>query len=212
MDRRRFLYSVVMFLVMLIGIFLWVRFKGAATPATTSHPSTRGSVSGTPGAGATTIGPVGAEPKWGVQVKTSGCQVRGPLEDPLCTPGALLPATKETICVSGYAGSVRNVPQSLKDQVYREYGISSHAPGQYEVDHLVSLQLGGSNEIANLWPEAANPTPGFHEKDAVENYLHAQICSGAISLKEAQIEIATNWLAVYHRMKGNPSDPGAGNP
>ena len=95
---------------------------------------------------------------------------------------------------------MRNVPTSEKNQVYAEYGKTRHAPGQYEVDHLVSLELGGSNNIANLWPEAASPKPGFHEKDQVENYLHDQVCSGAIPLKQAQIEIATNWLAVYNRM------------
>ena len=64
----------------------------------------------------------------------------------------------------------------------------------------MSLELGGSNEIANLWPEAANPRPGFHEKDQVENYLHGQVCSGAIPLDQAQVQIATNWLAVYEQM------------
>ena len=145
--------------------------------------------------------PSSGEPNWGVQTKTSGCMVRGPLQDPACTPGAILSTgTKDAICQSGYASSVRNVPTSEKDQVYAEYAITSHLSGQYEVDHLVSLELGGSNDIANLWPEAASPKPGFHEKDKVENYLHDQVCSGAISLKEAQIEIATNWLAVYNRM------------
>ncbi len=97
---------------------------------------------------------------------------------------------------------MRNVPTSEKNQVYAEYGITHHSTGQYEVDHLVSLELGGSNDIANLWPEAASPKPGFHEKDKVENYLHAQVCSGAMSLKEAQIKIATNWLDVYNQMPG----------
>ncbi len=49
-------------------------------------------------------------------------------------------------------------------------------------------------------PELASPKPGFHEKDKVENYLHDQVCSGAIDLKQAQIEIATNWLNVYNQM------------
>lgn len=139
--------------------------------------------------------------KLGVRTKTSGCQVNGPLQDKACTPGAIFPnATKDQICQSGYASSVRNVPISEKDQVYAEYGIYHHTSGQYEVDHLVSLELGGSNDIANLWPEAASPKPGFHEKDKVENYLHDQVCSGAISLKEAQNEIASNWLDVYNRM------------
>ena len=117
-------------------------------------------------------------------------------------------ATKANICTSGYASSVRNVPQSEKDQVYAAYGIQHHSAGQYEVDHLVSLELGGSNDISNLWPEAASPKPGFHEKDKVENYLHDQVCSGAISLQEAQVEIATNWLNVYKRMPSTASSSG----
>src|SRR5690348_3493353 len=145
--------------------------------------------------------PSGKEPNWGVQTKTSGCVAQGALQDMACTPGALLSTgTKDAICQSGYASSVRNVPTSEKSQVYAEYGIAHHVAGQYEVDHLVSLELGGSNEIANLWPEAASPKPGFHEKDMVENYLHNQVCSGAISLKDAQIEIATNWLQAYNQM------------
>jgi len=138
---------------------------------------------------------------WGKQTKTTGCQANGPLQDRACTPGAIFPnVTKDDICKSGYARSVRNVPESEKNQDYAEYGITHHTTGQYEVDHLISLELGGSNDISNLWPEAASPVPGFHEKDQVENYLHDQVCSGAVSLQQAQIEISTNWLAVYNSM------------
>jgi hypothetical protein len=84
--------------------------------------------------------------------------------------------------------------------VYDEYGITHHSPGEYEVDHLISLELGGSNDISNLWPEAASPTPGFHQKDQVENYLHDQVCNSQISLAQAQHEIATNWLQVYQSL------------
>ncbi len=140
--------------------------------------------------------------QFGVQTKTSGCKANGPLPDSECTPGAIFPdATVSQICESGYASSVRNVTTSVKNNVYAEYGITTHYTGQYEVDHLVSLELGGSNDIANLWPEAASPTPGFHQKDQVENYLHDQVCSGKIPLKQAQIDIATNWLAVYNQMQ-----------
>jgi hypothetical protein len=138
---------------------------------------------------------------WGKQTKTSGCAAHNALADSACTPGDFLPnATKDKICVSGYASSVRNVPDSEKNQVYAEYGIKSHTPGQYEVDHLVSLELGGSNDVSNLWPELAEPKPGFHEKDKVENYLHDQVCAGNISLKDAQYKIATNWLEIYNSM------------
>lgn len=151
----------------------------------------------------TTTGNTGSSShQFGVQTKTSGCQVNGKLPDSACTPGAIIStATVSQICQSGYASSVRNVPTSEKDAVYAEYGIASHYSGEYEVDHLVSLELGGSNDISNLWPEAASPTPGFHQKDQVENYMHDQVCSGKVTLQQAQIEIATNWVALYNQMQ-----------
>lgn len=130
--------------------------------------------------------------------KMSSCTAAAGIEDKACTPGAVIASTTVAqICKPGYSSSVRNVPESEKNQVYAEYGIATHTPGEYEVDHLISLELGGSNDIANLWPEAASPTPGFHEKDKVENYLHMQVCDHKISLKQAQQEIATDWLSVY---------------
>ncbi|TMK73299.1 MAG: HNH endonuclease [Actinobacteria bacterium] len=126
------------------------------------------------------------------------CAVHGVLPDRACTPGATFPhVTARQVCVRGYAGRVRNVPESEKRAVYARYGIATHSPGQYEVDHLVSLELGGSNVIANLWPEAAEPRPGFHEKDRVENYLHARVCDGQMTLRRAQRLIATDWLKVW---------------
>lgn len=147
----------------------------------------------------------------GVQTKTSGCVPAGALPDSACTPGAIFPdATLSQICTPGYTRTVRNVPTALKDQVYAEYGITSHAAGEYEVDHLIPLELGGANDISNLWPEAASPQPGFHEKDQVENYLHTQMCSGALSLQQAQQVIATNWLAAYSSMTGGAQLPLSG--
>ena len=133
------------------------------------------------------------------RTKISGCQVKGMLPDLDCTPGAIIHAvSKEQVCTGGYASSVRSVSNSVKNQVYAEYGILSHTADQYEVDHLVSLELGGSNDIANLWPEVSDPTSGFHQKDKYENYLHTQVCGGVMSLSEAQYKISTDW---YRNMK-----------
>lgn len=137
----------------------------------------------------------------GTRTKTSGCVAQNALPDPACTPGAIFPdATKDKICVPGYSSGVRNVPESEKKKVYAEYGIKTHTTGEYEVDHLISLELGGSNDIANLWPELAEPRPGFHEKDKVENYLHKQVCDGVMPLQDAQYQIANNWMAAYQNM------------
>ena len=137
-----------------------------------------------------------------VRSKETDCQVNGSLPDPACTPGAVFPdATREIICVSGYTKTVRSVSVSLKKRVYAEYGISYPQPtGSYEADHFIPLELGGSNDIANLFPEAANPTPGFREKDLVENYLHQEMCSRRIPLAIAQKLIADNWLDVYNTL------------
>jgi hypothetical protein len=137
----------------------------------------------------------------GQRTKTTGCVIHGSLPDLACTPGAIIPgATKDKICTPGYATSVRDVSQSLKDEVYAAYGITDRSPGQYQVDHLVSLELGGSNDIANLWPQPASPAPGYAEKDRLENYLHDQVCSGNMTLQEAQSREAANWVEVYNGM------------
>jgi hypothetical protein len=136
--------------------------------------------------------------------KHSGCRARRGLPDAACTPGAYYAnATKALVCRSGYARQVRNVAQSTKDAVYSAYGIAHHFNGATgEVDHLVSLELGGSNVQANLFPEAASPVPGSHQKDRLENRLHAEVCSGQITLRTAQGEIARNWVAAYRREFG----------
>ena len=137
----------------------------------------------------------------GQRTKTSDCAAANALPDAACTPGAIFAdVSKDQVCVQGYSKGVRDVPESVKNQVFAEYGITSHGTGEYEVDHLISLELGGSNDIANLWPELAEPRPGFHEKDKVENYLHQQVCNGAMSMADAQSIISTNWLSVYSQM------------
>jgi 5-methylcytosine-specific restriction endonuclease McrA len=81
--------------------------------------------------------------------------------------------------------------------------MSRHFDGQDgEVDHLISLELGGSNARSNLFPEAASPRPGSHEKDRLENELHREVCSGDIGLRHAQRLIAGDWVAAYRARFG----------
>lgn len=117
--------------------------------------------------------------------------------DSALTPGDELPVTSSQVCQSGYSSSVRSVSTATKNKVYAEYHITSHPTGAFEVDHLISLELGGSNDIKNLWPEPAEPRPGFHEKDTLENKLHSLVCAGRMELSEAQREIASDWHAAY---------------
>jgi hypothetical protein len=92
---------------------------------------------------------------------------------------------------------VRDVSLSEAKKVFAEYGISYSLHANYEVDHLISLELGGSNDISNLWPESRIITNGSLVKDKLENSLHTQVCSGKMTIQSAQSAIATNWLTAY---------------
>ncbi len=119
------------------------------------------------------------------------------------TPGDVLTTDTKTICTSGYTKTVRNVPSSVKHQVYLLYGILKHKAGDYEVDHLISLELGGSNSVQNLWPESFQSKPlNAHVKDEIENKLHQMICDGTIPVAQAQKEISQDWTSAYIKYIG----------
>ena len=136
------------------------------------------------------------------RIKTQNCLVNGPYPDHECTPGAIFEGVgTTTVCVHGYTKTVRNVSTSLKKRIYQSYGVPYPQPfGSYEVDHLIPLGIGGSNDVANLFPEAGEPYPGFKEKDVVENFLRREVCSGRIDLYNAQKQIANDWLSVYNAL------------
>jgi hypothetical protein len=122
----------------------------------------------------------------------------GFLPDPAKTPGIALPGvTAVDVLRPGYAKSVRDVGEAEKARVFAEYGIKNHQPGEDEIDHLISLELGGSNDIKNLWPEPYHGAWNAHMKDKLEGVLHQMVRDGRISLAQAQHEEATNWIVAY---------------
>ena len=93
--------------------------------------------------------------------------------------------------------------------MYARYHVA-HVPYAHEVDHLVSLEVGGSNAITNLWPEPYAGRWGARTKDVLENRLHDLVCGGDLSLKAAQHQEASNWVLAYERyVGGTPSTPTA---
>ena|SRR2546425_3574063 len=143
-------------------------------------------------------------------VPTSCTSVNG-LPDPKCTPGAIDPSVTQenivdTICVSGYTQTVRppvSYTEPLKIKLLQSYGFSDSL-ANYELDHLIPLEVGGApSDVKNFWPEARYGEPNSLEKDGFENYLHDQVCSGSMSLSEAQKEIATNWVDYWKRVRNS---------
>lgn len=122
------------------------------------------------------------------------------------TPGDVIPGlTAEQVCVPGYARSVRDVPAAVRTQVFITYGLSKNFTGYCasqegcELDHLISLSLGGSNDSKNLWPESYDSLSPWnaHVKDRLENRLHALVCSHQISLEKAQQALANDWISSF---------------
>jgi hypothetical protein len=136
------------------------------------------------------------------------------------TPGAVNPSVSQasigqTICVSGWTATVRpssSVTTELKvAQLASGYTYKGDtATGDYEEDHLISLEIGGAPSAeANLWPEPYNTPEGARVKDVVENKLHTLVCDHAISLATAQRAIAANWWVAYQTYVTAPA-PGLG--
>jgi hypothetical protein len=87
----------------------------------------------------------------------------------------------------------------------QEHGTSYHVTDG-ELDHLISIELGGSpTSTDNLWYEPFTTQVngrqiGAHEKDKVENALHDMVCRDQITLQQAQQIISSDWYAEYLKL------------
>ncbi len=112
------------------------------------------------------------------------------LPDNSCTPGAIDPAATLAVVCGTSTETRRHVTSAVRRAVLASYGVAQADARLYEVDHLVPLELGGSNDIANLWPEELSMA---HVKDKEENEAHRLVCSGKASLEDEQRRFATDW-------------------
>ncbi len=140
--------------------------------------------------------------------------------DHATTPGVVNPDItqaniQQTICAIGWTATVRppaSYTNHLKQQQLAAAQATDRSPAHYEEDHLVSLELGGHpRDPRNLWPErwgtpshpltSRGPFPshlvGAKAKDATENALHREVCTGTLTLRQAQFVVATDWFRYY---------------
>lgn len=126
-----------------------------------------------------------------LRVERHGTPAGAVVADPVRTPGVLNPDVTQatigaTICVRGWTRTIRppvEYTNALKVRQLRAYA-EPGPPSAYQEDHLISLELGGHpTDPRNLWPE---PYPRASDVDRIENELKAKVCSGELSLREAQ--------------------------
>ena len=158
------------------------------------------------------IDPEGSQPLRNVSLPPSGtCKpvVKNglPLPDPACSPGAINPSVTLTVlkakgfttkCVRDQATSATE-----KQKTYAWYKIKkpAHNSGSTQVcelDHIISLELGGADTLENLWPQcgpnkAVLAKRFFKQKDAVENFLAREVKAGRMDLSAAQRGIGEDW-------------------
>lgn len=139
------------------------------------------------------------------------------LPNPKLTPGDTYTTDANVACAAhtgSETDSIRNVTAADKKAVFEAYGIpgGNHTgicgvtPKGCEVDHLISAKLGGSDSLKNLWPQ---PYGGKKRnaimKDNLEKRLIARVCRTSklhptkLDLKQAQHDIATDWVAAYQK-------------
>lgn len=125
---------------------------------------------------------------------------KGLYPDPKLTPGQVNEKlTAEVACKPGYSATVRSVPESVHKEVFKRYGIDWKDHSKYEVDHFVSLELGGTNDLSNLWPQPyADVEFTARQKDQAEDWLHREVCKHqSLTLHAAQQLIMKDWVGVY---------------
>lgn len=124
----------------------------------------------------------------------------GAIPDRNLTPGVARTVTIGDVCSMRHEEVVREVPASLRQEIFHEYGLDAPRARDYEIDYLIAPGLGGSEDIHNLWPQPYKSRAwNARVKDALEEHLHELVCAGRIDLPTAQRDIATDWIAAYKK-------------
>ncbi len=136
----------------------------------------------------------------------AGVALAADLPDSRMTPGATNQEVTQTnigqtVCVKGFTKTIRPpayFTNSLKKQQIREYGYADQDPRQYEEDHLIALSIGGAPaNVRNLWPQPRSSEWGADQKNQLELVMFKMVCAHEISLKDAQYEMATDWIKAW---------------
>jgi hypothetical protein len=115
------------------------------------------------------------------------------------TPGATWNVTVQELC-SPVAREQRQISAAVRDQVLRGYRMEQVSADEYELDYLITPELGGAPDAQNLWPQRyASRNWNAYVKDQLERYLPRLVCNGSVPLQTAQRDIAVDWIAAYKK-------------
>jgi hypothetical protein len=114
------------------------------------------------------------------------------------TPGATWDVSAADLCAG--TRHTRPITEAMRAQVVHAYRMQHVASDQYELDYLITPELGGATDARNLWPQAyGSPVWNARVKDELENLLPRLVCSGQLDLQTAQRDMAVDWIAAYKK-------------
>ncbi len=115
------------------------------------------------------------------------------------TPGATRPVTVADLCTTRRAPP-RAITARVRQAVIRDYSMEHVPAHDYELDYLITPELGGSDDRRNLWPERySSDSWNARVKDELEELLPKLVCAGKLPLETAQRDMATDWIAAYKK-------------
>ena len=120
------------------------------------------------------------------------------------TPGLALNVPARELCAQA-PRPVQEIGEAVRLAVLRSYGMEDLPRDQYELDYLITPELGGAPDARNLWPQRYRERVwNAAVKDQLEDLLPRLVCEGRLDLRTAQHEIARDWVTAR---TGNTSGP-----
>jgi len=114
------------------------------------------------------------------------------------TPGATWDVSAEELC-SGTTHT-RPISAAMRAEVLNAYGVEGVPSDQYELDYLITPELGGATDARNLWPQRYTSSIwNARVKDELERLLPRLVCGRKLDLATAQRDMAVDWVAAYKK-------------
>jgi hypothetical protein len=115
------------------------------------------------------------------------------------TPGATGNADITALCAEQTLAKP-TIPEAVRSEILHDYRMERVPEPEYELDYLITPELGGIADRRNVWPERYDSRVwNAHVKDELERLLAQLVCQGRLDLVTAQRDIAANWIAAYKK-------------
>ena len=134
-----------------------------------------------------------------LQDRMAAYEETGPEPNRALTPGSASPIAFAEVCSLKDDDLDPAVSPEKQRAVFQAYGMGEEKARAYQVDYLINPQLGGVDDVRNLWPQPYTSQWNAEAKDALERRLHRMVCERQIELADAQHEIASNWIDAYKK-------------